>query len=48
MGASYSGDLIMVKILPNEDRSFQIGVGMKDEDNVEMLLLLIQNVNVFA
>jgi len=37
-----------VKILPNEDRSFHIGAGTKDEDRVEMLLLLVQNVDVFA
>ena len=37
-----------MKILLDEDRSFQIGMGMKDKDRVEMLLLLVQNVDVFA
>lgn len=31
-----------------KNRSFQIGVGMYDKDKVEMLLLLVQNVDVFA
>ena len=48
MGASYVEDIIRVKILPDEDRSFQIGAGMKNKDRVEMLLLLVQNVDVFA
>ena len=37
MGASYADDLIRVKIFPDRDRSFQILVGMKDKDRVEML-----------
>ena len=37
-----------VKILPNADRYFQIGTSMKNQDNVEMLLFLMQNVNIFA
>ena len=41
MGASCAEDLIRVRILPDENRSFQIGVNMKDKDRVEMLLLLI-------
>ena len=41
MGASCAEDLIRVRILLDKNRSFQIGVGMKDEDRVEMLLLLI-------
>ena len=48
MGASGAKDLIQVKILPNDDRSFQIGASMKDEDGVGVLLFLIQNVDVFA
>ena len=48
MGASCAEDLIRVKILPNEDRSFHIGAGTKDEDRVEMMLLLVQNVDLFA
>ena len=37
-----------MKILLDEDRSFQIGTGMKDKDRVEMQLLLVQNVDVFT
>ena len=48
MGASCAEDLIRVRILSNDDRSFQIGASMKNEDMVEMLLFLIQNVEVFA
>ena len=47
-GGSCAEDLVRVKILSDEDRSFQIGVGMTDKDKVEMLLFLIQNVDVFA
>ena len=48
MGASGAKNLIQVTILPDDDRSFQIGASMTDEDRVEMLLFLVQNVNVFA
>ena len=48
MGASGTEDLIQVRILPDDDRSFQIGASMKDEDGVGMLLFLVQNVDVFA
>ena len=48
MGASCVEDLVKVRILPNDDRSFQIRASMKDEDKVRMLLFLAQNVNVFA
>ena len=48
MEASYANELIRVKILPNDDRYFQVGASMKDEDWVEMLLFLMQNVDVFA
>ena len=37
-----------MSILPDKNRSFQIGVGMSNIDRVEMLLLLVQNVDVFA
>ena len=37
-----------MKILLDEDRSFQIGMCMKDKDRVEMQLLLVQNVDVFT
>ena len=48
MGASYADELIRVKILLNDDRYFQVEASMKDEDQVEMLLFLMQNVDVFA
>ena len=48
MGAGCVEELIEVKILPDTGRHFQIGANMGGEDKVEMLLLLIQNVDVFA
>ena len=48
MGASFAEDLVKVRILPNDDKGFQIGASMKDKDRVEMLLFLVQNVDVFA
>ena len=48
MGNSCAEDLVRVKILPDDDRSFLIGASMKDEKRVEMLLFLVQNVDVFA
>ena len=48
MGAGCAEELIKVKILPNTDRYFQIGASMGSQDKVEMLLLLIHNVDVFA
>jgi len=47
-GANCAEELVRVKILPDIDRYFQVGVNMKDEDRVEMLLFLIHNVDVFA
>ena len=37
-----------VRIFPDTDRYFQIGTSMNDRENVEMLLFLLQNVDVFA
>ena len=37
-----------VKILPDIDRYFQIGSSMEEGDKIKVLLLLIQNVDVFA
>ena len=37
-----------VRILPDTDRYFQIGSSMEDGDKIKVLLLLIQNVDVFA
>ena len=48
MGAGYVEELIKVKILPDIDRYFQIMASMGSQDKVETLLLLIQNVDVFA
>ena len=48
MGASCVEELVKVRILPDEDRSFQIGAGLKDEGRIKMLLLLVQNIDVFT
>ena len=48
MGASCAEELIKVKILPDTDRYIQIGECIRSQDKVETLLLLIQNVDVFA
>ena len=48
MGAGCVEELIEVKILPDTSRYFQIGASMGGQDKVETLLLLIQNVDVFA
>ncbi|XP_065631983.1 uncharacterized protein LOC136068572 [Quercus suber] len=40
--------MMKVKILPDADKCFHIGKSMDEQDKVEMLLLLIQNVDVFA
>ena len=48
MGTSYAKELIIVKILLDDDRYFQVGASMGGEDKAEMLLFLIQNVDVFA
>ena len=37
-----------MKILLDDDKSFLIGVSLKGEKRVEMLLFLVQNVDVFA
>ena len=48
MGARCAEDIVRVKILPDEGKSVEIRAGMKDEYRMEMLLLLVQNVDVFA
>ena len=48
MGAGYAEELIKVQILPNTGKYFQIRASMEGQDKVETLLLLIQNVDVFA
>ena len=47
-GTSCAEDLVKVRILLDDDRSFLIGARMKDEEKVEMLLFLVQNIDVFA
>nr|XP_023885519.1 uncharacterized protein LOC111997636 [Quercus suber] len=47
-GAGCAEKMVKVKVLPNEDKYFQIGESIKDQEKVEMLLLLIQNMDVFA
>ena len=37
-----------MSILPDVNRSFQVEAGMTDKDKVEMLLLLVWNIDVFA
>ena len=48
MGVSCTDKLMKIKILPDTDRYFQIGMSMKNQDKVEMLLFLMQNMDVFA
>ena len=48
MGAGNAEDLIKVKILLDNDKSFQIRASMKNEDRVGMLLFLVQNMDIFA
>ena len=48
MWASCAKELIRVKILPDVNRYFQIGVSVGDQDKIETLLFLIQNVDLFA
>ena len=48
MGADGAEDLIKVRILSDDDKSFQIGASMKIEDRMGMLLFVVQNVDVFA
>ena len=47
-GATSVEGLERVKILPNTDRYFQIRSSMEEGDKVKVLLLLRQNVDVFA
>ena len=48
METNCADKLIRVRILPDDGRYFQVGVSVKDEDKVQMLLFLMQNVDVFA
>nr|XP_023913995.1 uncharacterized protein LOC112025560 [Quercus suber] len=47
-GGGSAKDVVKVRILPDEDKYFQVGKGMKDQGKIEMLLFLIQNLDVFA
>ena len=48
MGARCAEELIKVKILLDDNKYFQIGTSMKNQDKAQMLLFLMQNVDVFA
>ena len=41
MGASCAKNLVRVRILPDDDRSFLIDASMADKERVEMLLFLV-------
>ena len=41
-------DLVKFSILPCENRSFQIGASLRQEERVDLLLTLVQNMDVFA
>ena len=41
MGDSCAEDLVIVRILPDDNRSLLIGASVKDKDRVEMLLFLV-------
>ena len=48
MRASYAEGLIRVRILLDDNRSFQLGTSIKDVDRVKLPLFLVQNVDAFA
>lgn len=48
MGAGCAEELVKVKILPDTNKHFQVGVSMSREERVQVLLFLVQNVDVFA
>ena len=48
MRVSCAEELIRVNILLDDDKYFQVGASVRNEDRAEMLLFLIQNVDVFA
>ena len=47
-GADVAEDVLKVRIFLDEDRYFQIGTSMNNQEKAEMLLFLLQNVDVFA
>ena len=48
MEAGYAKKLVMVKILSDTNKYFQVGASMSNEERVQVLLFLIQNMDVFA
>ena len=47
-GVDSAKDLVKVSILPYENMSFQIGASLRQEEQVDLLLILVQNMDVFA
>ncbi|XP_075633368.1 uncharacterized protein LOC142605819 [Castanea sativa] len=47
-GTNVAEDLIKVRIVPGEERSFLIGASLDDRERAELLLFLVQNMDVFA
>lgn len=47
-GVDSAEDLIKVKILPNENKYFQVGKSMSQEELLAVLLTLIHNLDVFS
>ena len=47
-GVDSAKDLVKVSILPYENMSFQIGASLRQEEQVDLLLTLVQNIDVFA
>lgn len=41
MGAGCAEELIKVKILPDDNKYFQIGMSIENQDKAEMLLFLM-------
>ena len=48
MGAGCAEELVKVKILPDTNKYFQVGVSMSCEERVQVLLFPVQNIDVFA
>ena len=48
MEAGYAKKLVMVKILSDTNKYFQVGASMNNEERVQVLLFLIQDMDVFA
>ena len=48
IGANNAEELLQIRILPYEDRYFQIGKSLPLGDRVAMFLTLVQNLDVFT